>query len=210
MARFRYMCIAGTGGRLHDWAHNPQSLFQTAVRKLGGEPILFDGSLYTWSGKLNGFLWTGENEWRREADRLAELLCSVSYEDRIIFTHSHGGQIAIILASHGFRIRTLTNIATPFRPNLDPMTASKYVGFWQHIYDPEKDVTATVPRPPTLLERLGLGGLRGGGKFERRFLIPGVLNVGIPGARHSGVFGPPYLDQMIQAGVLHRAYQLGV
>lgn len=208
MARFRYLCLAGTFGRYHDWAHNMDSPFQQAVQKLGGEPIRqSDGSLYSWSGKLNGLLWTGIKDWEQEADVVAQLLATVPYEDRIVFAHSHGGQIPIILTANGFRLRTLTTIATPYRPNLHPTESARNIGFWQHVYDPEKDSTATAHR--RLLQRFGLGGLGGGGWFERRFMIPGVLNVGIPGARHSGVFQPPYLEQMILAGVLHRAYQLG-
>lgn len=212
MAHFRYLCIAGTFGRIHDWAHNLNSPFQTALRELGGEPIRQrDGELYTWSGALNGLFWTGQRDWEREADVICELLATVPYEDRIIFAHSHGGQIPIIASSrNGFRFRTLTTIATPYRPNLHPDVAAMRIGFWQHVYDPQKDTTATVPRRPTLRERLGLGGLGGGGKLERRFMIPGIINVGIPGARHSGVFQPPYFEQMVQAGVLHRAFQLGI
>lgn len=180
----------------------------TAMREEGGEPIRRnDGTLYDWSGKLNGTFWTGEGEWRREADRVEEILTPIPVAKRILFTHSHGGQIAIILAARGFRFRTLTTFATPYRPNLGPDEAAKYIGFWQHVYDPERDVIATLPR--RLAARFGLGGIGGGGRFgERRFMIPGVLNVGIPEARHSRVF-TTHLEMMKQSGVLKRAWLLG-
>jgi hypothetical protein len=198
---FRYLCVAGTGGWFHPWCHDPLSAFVKELEKLGGKPILDEsGNLYRWSGKLNGTFWTGEREWHEEACRLEGILKAYPVKDRILFCHSHGGQIPIILASRGFHLRTLTTFATPYRPNLQPDLAAKYIGFWQHVYDPNWDLIATLRRK--------LGGIGGGDFWERRFLIPGVLNVAIPGIRHSRVF-TTHLEEMKQAGVLWRAYNLG-
>lgn len=201
---FRYMCLAGTGGRIHTWAHDPLSPFQQELHDLGGEPITNRfGELYTWSGKLNGTFWTGDDEWHREADVVEAWLRDVPLADRILFAHSHGGQIPIILARRGFKIRTLTTFATPYRPNLGPEEAAQHIGFWQHVYDPEKDWIASTKR------RLGLGGIGGGGWPERRFMIPGVINVAIPEIRHSRAF-TEHLPDIVKAGVLHRAFQQGL
>lgn len=207
MHSFRFLCIAGTFDRYHDWCHNPNSLFMRKMAELGGEPIRRkDGSLYSWSGKLQGTFWTGEEEWDKESEVVEELLAPYDLADRIVWAHSHGGQIAIKLAARGFQLRTFTTIATPFRPNLNPEEASKHIGFWQHVYDPEKDWIGTAKRAA----RFALGGLGGGGVIgERRFLVGDVLNVAIPGCRHSDVF-TTYFDQMVAAGVFHRSYQLGL
>lgn len=207
MARFRYLCIAGTFGRYHDWAHNLESPFQKTLRIAGGEPIRCeDGGLYTWDGSLNGTFWTGDKTWHRESEVVARLLVTVPIEDRIVFAHSHGGQIAI-LAARKIQLRTLTTIATPFRPNLKPFDAAKNIGYWQHVYDPEEDWTATAPRRAAA--RFGLGGLGGGGKLERRFLDDRIVNVGIPGVRHSEVFVRD-LDKLLRSGVIDRAYTMGL
>lgn len=207
MARFRYLCIAGTGGRYHDWAHNLGSPFQRALHLAGGEPIrCADGGLYSWKGNLQGTFWTGQRTWHHESEVVAQLLATVPLKDRIVFGHSHGGTIAI-LAAHKIRFRTLTTIATPFRPNLNPFEAAKNIGYWQHVFDPEEDWIATAPRRAAT--RLGLGGLGGGGRLERRFLDSRIVNVGIPGVRHSEVFVRD-LDKLVCAGVIDRASTLGL
>jgi len=208
---FRFLAIAGTGNRLHQWCHDYNSLFMQAMRAEGGEPItLPDGSLYSWSGKLQGLLWYGENEWEMESYRVGDILERVPYEDRIVFAHSHGGQIIIKLTARGFKIRTLTTIATPYRPNLHPERSAENIGFWQHVYDPEKDWIASLRHK--IQQHTGLGNIGGGGGLERRFIIPtapNILNVGIPGVRHSGIFSPEHIHYFTDQGVFARAHQLG-
>jgi hypothetical protein len=202
--KFRYLCLGGTGGRIHEWAHNPGHPFQRALMDLGGVPILLPGDgYYTWSGKLGGMFWTGDLVWHQVADEVCDLLAPIPYEDRIVFAHSNGGQPAIILARNGFKLRTLTTFATPVRPNLGPSDAINNIGFWQHVYDPKRDWIATLKR--------GLGGIGGGSTFgSRDFKLhaPNYLSIAMRDVRHSRVFTSK-LVELRQAGVLHRAFQLG-
>lgn len=180
----RYIPVTGTGAE-HEW-HKPQSLLALYLLRQDMVPLTQpDGSpLFTWAGSLYGLWWQGAQGWRREAERLALALVAVPYEDRNVIGHSHGGNLVLFAAAHGIKIRTLTTIGTPRRNDVPSRAASQHIEHWQHVHDQDRDWIATMRRQ---LGQLGDWTVR----TERRFLIPGVVNIGLKGIGHSALLSEP-------------------
>lgn len=185
-----YLPIAGTHSQQDGWVvdnHDPFTLMMHANKFV---PLRrADGLAWNWSTQLQG-LWflTGSKVWYRTAVDLAQFLQDVPYEARNLIAHSHGGQPAIIAAAFGLRLRTLTTVGTPRRRDVPAEQARPNIGYWQHIHDQGRDWIATLRR---------LGQI-GDGTFsrERRFLIPGVTNIGVKGIGHSAVLRDPEAIKM--------------
>jgi hypothetical protein len=161
------------------------------IRTEEGEP--FNG----WTTRLTGVVpWSKKQDWLAGADETEYFLKGLPYEWLNLFCHSHAGNVAIELAARGFKLRTLTTIATPNRADVPQAEAAKHIGYWQHLYDPERDLVASLRR------RLGQ---IGDGSFsrERRILQPGVLNVPVPGMAHSRmVKAPGFISLLYARGLL--------
>lgn len=179
----RYLPLAGTHSRTDGWVIDDGDPFTLMMRRNRFVPIRqADGSPWNWSTKLQGLFWTGTKDWYRYAVLLAAFLETIPYADRNLIAHSHGGQLPLIAASSGTRIRTLTTVGTPRRKDIPAQHALPQIGFWQHIYDMDRDVIATMKH------HLGLGQVGDGAiSFERRFLLPGVVNIGVKDIGHSSV-----------------------
>jgi hypothetical protein len=182
----RYVPIAGTHGWRDEWCMNNASAFAVMLAQAGFSKIVTQnsGRPFRWSTDLNGPLislkfWDRRNsDWEAGADALFYFLDAVSYRDRNLIAHSHGGQVALIAASWGLEIRSLTTVGTPVRNDVAAGGAEALakIGFWQHIHDSRFDFIA-------------LGGQFGDLKLDadRAFDLPGVLNRGIAHVSHSKV-----------------------
>lgn len=89
---------------------------------------------FAWTTNLEGVL--GKNE---EWDSASERFSRIVPENAIIVAHSHGGQIPILAAAKGFKVKSLVTVATPVRGDMPYKEASKNIAFWSHIYGNYKD-----------------------------------------------------------------------
>lgn len=180
----RYVPIAGTHGWGDTWCMGNTSPFALMMANNFFSKIVTQNSNrpFRWSTDLNGLLTLGgrlrNSDWEAGADALFYFLDAVPYRDRNLIAHSHGGQVALIAASWGLHIRSLTTVGTPVREDVarGGHDAVARIGFWQHIYDSRFDFIAQ-------------GGQFGDLKIDldRAFDIPGVLNRGISSVSHSKV-----------------------
>jgi hypothetical protein len=186
----KYLPIAGTWGQDDGWVIDNADPFTCELARYGLEPLRrIDGTpLFNWPAKLSGLPFLRRKYWQQWGLTLGHTLIRLPYIDRNLIAHSHGGQLAIIAAANGVKIRTLTTIATPRRKDVPAEIAVNNIGYWQHVFDPKKDWTATVGhRIRRTLGQLGDGDV----SLERRFLIPGIQNIGIPKVSHSNLFHDP-------------------
>lgn len=194
-AMTKYMPLAGTDSADAGWITDSSDPFTLHMQAEGFEMHRKpDGSpLFNWSGKLGGLWWQGIRVWMDAAEELEVVLSELPYEERNLIAVSHGGQPALLLASLGFPIRTLTTVGTPRRPgDINAAKAAKNILYWQHIYDADKDWMAT-------LKRYGLGGL-GDWAFntDRSFKVPRVVNHPVSGIHHWDVIKRPELFHLWQ------------
>jgi pimeloyl-ACP methyl ester carboxylesterase len=180
-----YLPITGTWAKNDRWAWSTSSDFAQMMNRAKCFPLCDEAGtvLGAWSSRLAGLWWQGIEEWQQEADRLAPLVERMPYRHRNLIAHSHGGQVALLIAARGVELRTLTTVGTPVRSDIPLERAKHFTGLWQHIYDERIDWMATARR---------LGGL-GDGKIslERRFRIEGVRNYPVEGIGHSKVLRDP-------------------
>ncbi len=107
----------------------PGSSFYYGVVKHGYKCYSF-----SWNTKLDGLV--GKNaHWDSAAGRLV----NVCPENPIIIAHSHGGQLPIIAAANGLRIKSLVTLGTPVRKDMPYKEAKANIGFWTHIYGNRRD-----------------------------------------------------------------------
>jgi len=174
----RYVPIAGTHGWRDAWWSSDKSPFALMMANNGFSVIRTrDGRSFRWSTDLNGLkFWARNSDWEAGADALFYFLENVAYRDRNLIAHSHGGQVALLAASQGLKIRTLTTVGTPIRADIPVDDARRNVGLWQHIYDKHRDWFA-------LLGQMGDREII----LRRSFRLSGVLNFPLVGIRHTGV-----------------------
>jgi hypothetical protein len=194
-----YVPVNGTWAADDGWVTSLNDPFSIFMASQHFHPVrLPEDTPWTWSGRLNGFLFSRwQQDWQEASESLGLMLGALPYEHRNLIAHSHGGAVAVLLAARGFPIRSLTTIGTPRRFDIHAEEAANHIGLWQHVYDSKRDWTATLRR---------LGGI-GDGKVstERRFLIPGVLNVGIGNISHSKMLlDPECFHLWIEHGLLDR------
>ena len=152
------------------------SAFALMMAQEGFLKITMGGRPFRWSTLLDGLV--GENlTWEAGADALCYFLDRVPIYDRNLIAHSHGGNVALMALASGLQVNTLTTVGTPRRHDVDYLTASRRVSFWQHIYDRKIDWIAW----------LGMWGDRSV-DLDRGFHdVPGCLNLPIDGISHSKV-----------------------
>jgi pimeloyl-ACP methyl ester carboxylesterase len=184
--------VAGTWDDQPAWIEDPAGPFQVMLAGEGFEIARSTktGLPFRWSTKLSGLPFVNRGEWQRAGDELFAFLHEFPYEDRNIIAHSHGGQVALFAAASdpAMQIRTLTTVGTPVRKDVPALDARKHIDYWQHISDLERDWTATMRR--TIARSMGQVG-DGDLSFERRFLIPGVINIQLADISHSKVLRDP-------------------
>lgn len=179
----KVILIAGTWAGNPTWIENSSGPFQQALAKEGFETARVDGVPFRWSTKLGGIPFFHRNVWNEATEQLRAFAQHFAYDDLNFIAHSHGGQLAIKLAASGFPMRTLTTIATPRRHDIPAEAAVKNIGLWQHVFDNNEDHMASMHHVKRSLGALFDGSL----DRERRFLIPGVINVGFDGIGHSEI-----------------------
>lgn len=139
-----------------------------------------------WSGRevLNPHI---QHDWRNGADKAAQMLLAMPFEDRNVIAHSHGGQVAL-LASRSVRIRRLLTIGTPNRSDV-PKDGD--IERWHHVSDPKVDVWATL-----------------GQLFDFRVSLSRKIreadqNVMVPGVRHGRLLtDPSYFPLWVHDGLI--------
>lgn len=133
----KYLPIAGTNGWRDTWTRADSDFGRMMTAE--GFELLFAGDRpFRWSTALDG-LFGDDREWAAGADALFYFLRTVPVNDRNLVAHSHGGQLALLLAASGFPIRTLTTVGTPPRDDMPLAAAEHAIGFHQHIYDLKRD-----------------------------------------------------------------------
>lgn len=174
----KYLPIAGTNAWRDKWTR-ADSPFGLMMKAEGFEPLLAGGRQFRWSTGLDG-LFGDDREWEAASDAAYFFLRDSAYEDRNLIAHSHGGQVALILAASGFHIRTLTTVGTPPRENIPVAAAEENIGFHQHIYDVHRDLWGW-------LGQVGAKQLH----FERSFANAHVVNFPVAGISHSTLLRDP-------------------
>lgn len=179
---FRYIPIAGTDAWRDGWVVDDEHPFPQFMRAHGFRPIRAeDGRPFRWSTRLAGLKpWGDERDWIAGADALYYFLKGVEFYDRIIFAHSHGGQVAAICAASKVPIRCLVTIGTPVRTDIPWDQAEEYIGTHVHVYDDKWDWMGW------------LGSIGDGHVSDRRdFTRPDVCNVALKGISHSKIVRDP-------------------
>lgn len=174
----RYIPIAGTDAWRDGWVVDNDHPFPHFMRANGLTPIRGDdGRPFRWSTRLTGLKpWNDERDWIAGADALYYFLKGIDYYDRIVFAHSHGGQVAAICAASKVPLRCLVTIGTPVRTDIPWVTAEQYIGTHIHVFDDKWDW-------------MGWLGSIGDGKISDRrdFGLPEVHNVALKGISHSKI-----------------------
>lgn len=196
-----YIPIAGTGGYLDEW-FTDDSVFTNTLRARNFIPIRGgDSRPFRWDGVING-LGDHQEAWKAGADSLFYFIRDLPYANMNLIAHSHGGQLALTLASQGVKIRSLITVGTPYRYDVPVDRAEKFIEYHQHIYDVKFDIIQWL-------------GSLGDGKIsnERRFLFPNVINYGLQNIKHSRILREekyikywneqPWLDGIINLGGLY-------
>jgi len=162
---------------------------------------------FRWSGDLTGLArllpwnWFSSPEsrdWQAGAQALRYLLeprgCPVPFSQRNVIAHSHGGQVALLAAASGLRIRRLVTVSTPVRADMvnTIVKARPNIERWLHIYD------------PTLKDRMQVLGELGDGRLGWKRSFPAAdVNVSVAGAGHSGMLTQPeWFPQWKQRGLI--------
>lgn len=139
-----YATVPGTwgfDGNGHDddewW--QPHSEFVKFLQSHGYHQILIEGQPFVWSTNVDGFGL--HRDWQSAAKALQYFLHTVPYRHRNIIAHSHGGQVALLAAANGVKIRNLITVSTPVRGDLKPVIAKarQNIGHWTHIHSGKKD-----------------------------------------------------------------------
>lgn len=191
-----YVPIAGTWSYADAWYSDRQSPFAKFLYGERFEPIRDEAGLpFRWSTDLDGVqVWARHSQWQAGADALRYFLHGVPYEQRNVISHSHGGQVALIAAAAGCRLRSLTTVGTPVRADVPALEASKRIGLWQHIHDETFDLMGSL-----------------GAWFDRHvstdrfFDVPGVVNISVKDISHSKVLrDPAYVAYWEMKGWLDR------
>lgn len=175
---FRYIPIAGTDAWRDGWVVDNDHPFPQFMKTQGFTPIRADdGRPFRWSTRLTGLkLWNEERDWIAGADALYYFIKGIPFFDRIVFAHSHGGQVAAICAASRVPIRCLVTIGTPVRTDIPWSQAEQYIGTHIHVYDDRWDWMGW------------LGSIGDGHISDRRdFPHPDVRNVALKGISHSKI-----------------------
>jgi pimeloyl-ACP methyl ester carboxylesterase len=127
--------VPGTGGHT-EWTA-PGSPLRVFLIERGYRCVQFLG----WSGDVDGVPQFGENgthaDWISGGWALSYLLQAISYEDRNIIAHSHGGQVAAYACARtGIAVRSLVTVSTPVRKDMGETyaAAKPHIGYWRHVY----------------------------------------------------------------------------
>ncbi len=139
-----YLPVAGT----HGWNEDPYkfdwwergSAFNgfMAERNI----LLHPRSPFEWSTELDGMFQRNFATWKAAARHLTCHLDQFHTFDRNIIAHSHGGQVAILAAFYGCKIRNLITVGTPVRKEIEDLlpAAVGNIGYWLHIADGKNDM----------------------------------------------------------------------
>lgn len=140
---------------------------------------------FEWSGGLWGVPWDSGKDWFDASRSFWYYLRQLSYLDRNVIAHSHGGNVALLAAEY-LPIRTLITVGTPVRANVRETArralAKGHLGSWHHVYDRKWD----------WIQRLGMlfdGRLGGSGAFD----LPGMTDHPLKGISHSKILHDPEL-----------------
>lgn len=176
-----YLVIGGTHWSPNGWCCETspltQFLFERGLMRVG---------CVEWSGRevVNPHLM---RDWYDGADKAAQMLLNLPFEDRNVIAHSHGGQVAL-MASRSVRLRRLLTIGTPNRADV-PKDGD--IERWRHVRDPKFDLWATL-----------------GQLFDMRVSLSRKIreaddNVAIPGVRHGRLLDDPgYFQLWIHDGLV--------
>jgi hypothetical protein len=195
--KFGYIPIAGTNGWNTGWVVRDDDPFTMFMKDHGFCPVRsHSGRSFQWDTNLR--MRFNSREFLAQVDALSYFSDAVPYEDRNYICHSHGGQLVLALASQGFKIRTLTTVATPPRKDIDIAGAEKNILYHQHVLDADRDWIATMKR-----RTLGTIG-DGSWDWDREFKVEGVRNIPIKGIGHTGMFrDPKHFLLWVKHGVLN-------
>jgi pimeloyl-ACP methyl ester carboxylesterase len=186
-----YLPVAGTWGYDGDpdpseWWHpySPWANFMAGRNIFHLDP----DEPFVWDGAIDGLNWPWSTSrqknlgWMAAATQLKRWLKTVPVCDRNIVAHSHGGQVALYCAM-SLPINRLVTVSTPVRAEMDAVARAavcNIAGGWWHLHGDWKDRWQIF------------GGLMDGAcRIERRFLIPGVVNMGFPGIGHTDLLCNP-------------------
>lgn len=120
-----YTLIAGSFEYHHTWYQDPCAPFNVLMRSSG----FTMGPVFRWNGG------TTRVDFFAAADALRCHLKDTDERDRNVIAYSHGGQPALILASEGFQLRTLSTVGTPCRGDVNVDAAEDHIQYHQAIYD---------------------------------------------------------------------------
>lgn len=186
----RITLLAGTWENNPEWIENPAHPFQVMLQSQGFQTARSTaGTPFRWLTKVGGLPLVNRGIWEDTALDLLSFCEGFPYRDLNFLGFSHGGQPAIIaigkLAEKGVRVRSLVTVGTPVRADVPARQAAGNVDCWLHIIDRDFDRMALHRK---MLHRTLAGQIFDGSlSQERRFLLPGVENILVPGIGHGHV-----------------------
>lgn len=110
--------------------------------------ILHARTPFEWCSNIDGTIFERKHTiWKAAAKHFACHIERVPLEERNIVAHSHGGQVVFLAAgAEGVRINNLITVGTPVRSDMEKIVTAAVgnFGYWHHICDSKKDLTAIL------------------------------------------------------------------
>lgn len=189
MTPMKYVAVGGT----HAWRGDvettgrwwqPESPWWHYLRSQNWTPAREDP--FTWSTNLAGVWLPWKRhpsmlDWEAGGHALMYYLESIPFRDRVVFAHSHGGQVVAFCVSHGVPIRALCTIGVPVRQDMTSRweLARPLINTWVHLHSDASD------------RWQWLGGLCDGRLGIVRHFAEADVNLKVPRAGHSKLLQDP-------------------
>lgn len=188
--------VQGTWGWEGGWWEDGSRLW-AYLAPFGIRPARVGDLPFVWSTDLGGTWqfwrrWFGGeprwSDWEAGGYALAYFLRHAPESERVVLSHSHGGQVALHAAALGARIDRLITVSTPVRADMAGTVAKArpHIGEWWHVCDLEHDRTAWW------------GAFGDGHVGNKREFRDADHNIRIAGIGHSGLLEDPKLFPLWQ------------
>lgn len=182
----RFISVLGTHGWPDDpsrewwWPGDAHTAPSPLCQFLAGHGILpaRPDRPMKWSGDVDGIPGSGK-DWEAGAESLTYYAECLPYELRNVIAHSHGGQVALLAAADGLKLRSLIMVGTPVRKDIEKFIAPlavRNIGRVLHITDAQWDAWGLLG---------GLFDFRL--SFRRHFLVPGIVSEKVKGIGHAEI-----------------------
>ena len=183
----RWIGLLGTHGWPDDpsqeWWH-PRSAFAQFLARLDVVHARPEKP-FVWSGDVDGIPFLSGKDWEAGAEAFGYYAEDLPFESRNVVAHSHGGQVALLAAADGLRLRSLVMVGTPVRKDIERVIATIAV----------RNIDRVLHISDARWDWMGLAGAFFDFRvsFRRHFRVPGLETARVRGIGHSGLLRDPRL-----------------